>query len=304
MKYIKIFMLMVAATFFVACSSDDESWNTTSNAVVSMGKSEITWKENKGLVNVPITVTGERNGLVQVTVTVAETGSNPAMDDIHYIITSKTIVIPADATSGSIELRTIDDADINENRTFTMTISDVKGATLGDATALITLKDNDSEFYEKLQGTWTMSAADVDDPSLVDNYTVEIVGFDEDEAGYNKTLYIVGFMGYNWTEMELAYEYDSATKEGSVSLVFPSAFATGVNFGSIGVSDVYQMGIDANDNFTYEPLVGKWNDDFTEVTFNEWPAVYGAICQGGGFPDGFTGYVWFGYKNLKLVKKQ
>jgi hypothetical protein len=105
-------MLMMATVAFAACSSDDDGWNGSGDAVVSMANQEITWKENKGSstpVYVPITVTGERNGNVQVTVQVKETGENPAMDDIHYIITSKTIVIPADATQGKIELRTIDD---------------------------------------------------------------------------------------------------------------------------------------------------------------------------------------------------
>ena len=111
MKYFKIFMLMMATVAFAACSSDDDGWNGSGDAVVSMANQEITWKENKGSstpVYVPITVTGERNGNVQVTVQVKETGENPAMDDIHYIITSKTVVIPADATQGKIELRTVD----------------------------------------------------------------------------------------------------------------------------------------------------------------------------------------------------
>ena len=54
MKYIKLFMLMAAVTFFAACSSDDESWNSASDVTVGMAKAEMTVNEGKGLFNVPI----------------------------------------------------------------------------------------------------------------------------------------------------------------------------------------------------------------------------------------------------------
>ena len=298
MKYLKIFMLMVAAVTIASCSSDDESWNGSGNAVVSMGSQEITWKENKGSsspVSVPITVTGERDGNVQVTVSVAETGANPAMDDIHYIITSKTIVIPADATEGKIELRTIDDEDINESRTFTMTITDVKGATIGaNATTLITLKDNDSEFYEKFLGSWVMTGTNW---AGTTNYSwnVSIEGYDEGEEGYNKSLWISGMMGYAWAYADLEYNYDMASKEGSLSFVFPSLCAEDVDFGLGGTQNVILYRRSGNSLDT-NPIVGHWNDDFTEVTFESDPAVYASI-------EG-TDYTWFSIKGIKLTKKK
>ena len=45
MKYLKIFMLMVASVAIASCSSDSESWNGSGDAVVAMGSQEITWKE-------------------------------------------------------------------------------------------------------------------------------------------------------------------------------------------------------------------------------------------------------------------
>ena len=311
MKYLKIFMLMVAAVTIASCSSDDESWNGSGNAVVSMGSQEITWKENKGSsspVNVPITVTGERDGNVQVTVSVTETGANPAMDDIHYIITSKTIVIPADATEGKIELRTIDDTDINENRTFTMTITDAKGATISstNASTLITLKDNDSEFYEKLMGGWKLVAAEANnDGSLGSESTwnVSISGFDEGEDGYNELLYLSGFDKEDG-EVELLYEFDKATGKGRVGFQLPSSFFAAYNFNGIGPHYLALCGFNAGASPSWinddTALWGTWNDDFTEITFEDTPYIGERLYA---YPSGDpTGYKYGLFKVIKMTR--
>ena len=75
-------MLMAAVTFFAACSSDDESWNSASDVTVGMAKAEMKVNEGKGLFNVPIEVKGETDGNVFVTVEVKEVGENPDLDGI------------------------------------------------------------------------------------------------------------------------------------------------------------------------------------------------------------------------------
>lgn len=305
MKGLKIFMLAVASVILASCSDDDSKWNSAGDVQVAMGSTEITWKENKGTntpVFVPITVTGERNGAVQVTVSVAETGSNPAMDDVHYIITSKTIVIPADANEGQIELRTIDDSDVNENRTFTMTITSAHGASIGtSASTLITLKDNDSEFYEKLMGGWKMTASD--DEGKAYEWNVSIDGFDEGEPGYNESLWLAGFDGESGT-IELKYEFDMATGKGRVGVIVPSDFFAAYSFNGIGPHYLGLSGYDLeagkllNDEFV---IWGTWNDEFTEVTFDETaPAVAERLYT---YPDGDpTNYLYAVYKIHKLKR--
>ena len=62
MKLTKICAVALAAIAFAACSNEDEiSWNNA-EATVSMGKAELVSKENKGIVNVPVSVDGKRNG--------------------------------------------------------------------------------------------------------------------------------------------------------------------------------------------------------------------------------------------------
>lgn len=56
MKYIKLLMLLAVVTFFGACSSDDDSWNSAADVTVSMKNPTMVIKENMGLTNVPIEV--------------------------------------------------------------------------------------------------------------------------------------------------------------------------------------------------------------------------------------------------------
>lgn len=298
MKFNKIYTLLLAAAMFTGCSDDDESWNS-GTASVNMGQTELSFKENKGIVNIPITVDGELNGPIQVVVEVAETGANPAMDDIHYIVTSKTVVIPADATSGNIEMSTVDDNEINEARTFTMSIKSVEGATVGsNASAVITLKDNDAAFYEKLQGKWTFVGYDRQGAETT--YDLNIVGYEEGESGYDQTLYATGIMGYSWTQLELKYYFDMETKKASVSIPMGTLFAEGVDFGFANLQNVYAVTAVNGQLSMSGEIMGTINDDFTEITFEEGRMLYGALFD--SVTGSFDGYTWFSYHSIKFTK--
>ena len=154
MKYIKLFMLLVAATVFAACS-DDDSWNSK-EVTVGFDNPTLSIKENGGLVNIPINVKGLRNGDIALVIKAEETGDNPAVEDVNYMITDKTLNLKADDLEEgvvNIELKTIDDQEINENRTLKLIIADAKGATIENNEITITLRDNDAAFYEKFFGT-------------------------------------------------------------------------------------------------------------------------------------------------------
>lgn len=234
MKYIKLFMLLAVVAFMGSCSDDDESWNSKSGVTVSMENESMRFKESVGIVKVPIKVEGEANGPVSVTVEVKETGSNPAKENVHYYITTKTIKI-SDNT-GNVELECVDDDKINDERTFEISIVSAKGATVGsNTTTAVTLRDNDSEFYEKLQGSWVMNCTFNKAPTKWD---VKIVGAtDENDKDYNKVLYITGMIGYQWTTAKLSYDYNKATGKGSVAFDYLGQynFAEGVNFNGLGV---------------------------------------------------------------------
>ena len=282
MKLNKIFALMLAATMFTACSDDDE-WNG-SDVAVNMLQEEISVKENGVLFNVPIAVEGEMNGSVQVTVEVAEVGANPAMDDVHYLVTQKTIVITAEEGKGNIEIMTVDDNDINEARTFTISIVDVKGGSIGTtASATITIKDNDSVFYEKMQGQWKFKTTSRYDGEI--SWDVNIVGFGEDEKGYNEVLYITGILGYSFCQLEVYYNFDMATKTGSLEIPYGQVVAAYND-----TYDIFACGVDGGYLTLSGSVMGGWNDDLSEITFEDKDIVF--YIMNGETGDALGTYDW------------
>lgn len=296
MKFNKIAALLLLSGLFVACS-DDDSWNGT-DAAVSMGETEISVKENKGIFNVPVTVDGKLDGAVRVTVEVQETGENPAMDDVHYYVTSKTIVIPADATSGNIEICTVDDPDINDPRTFIVTIKEVLGAQVGNnKTTTITLKDNDAAFYEKLQGAWKMTATSpYTGPA---SWDVNVIGHEEGESGYDEVLYITGMMGYSWTQATLQYRFDAASQKVTVSFVLGSKFAAGVGFQE-GDMDVYLGSVNGQYMVLEGTIDGECSSDFNTITFQSDPLYF--FLAPAGTTD-LTGNLWNAVNGIVMTRK-
>ena len=168
-------MLLAVTAFFAACSDDDASWNTNADVTVEMGKTEVKVKEGAGLFNVPIVVKGETTAPVRVHVSMRESGSNPAKKDVNYMVTDTTIVISDGA--GKVEVKTVDDDEINENRTFEVYIVSADGAKVGaNSSTNVVLRDNDSEFYEKLQGVWKMKC--VDTKGAAKEWSVIVTGGD------------------------------------------------------------------------------------------------------------------------------
>lgn len=296
MKYIKLFMLLAVVAFMGSCSDDDESWNSKSGVTVSMENESMRFKESVGIVKVPIKVEGEANGPVSVTVEVKETGSNPAKENVNYYITTKTIKI-SDNT-GNVELECVDDDKINDERTFEISIVSAKGATVGgNATTAITLRDNDSEFYEKLQGSWVMNCTFNDAPTKWD---VKIVGAtDEEDEDYNKVLYITGMLGYQWTNAKLSYDFDKATGKGSVAFDYLGQynFAEGVNFTGLGVCNVRLYSV-AGNQLSEDPIYGTWSADFKNITFDE-GTLYGGVFDSSDAHKGG----WFEISNITMTKK-
>lgn len=295
MKYIKLFMLMAAVTLLGACSSDDDSWNSAADVTVGMQSQNMTVSEGKGVFNVPIEVKGETNGNVFVTVEVKEVGENPAKEDVNYYVTDKTISI-SDGT-GNVEIETVDDDDINDPRTFQVTIVDAKGAKISEnASTTISLKDNDAEFYSKLQGKWKMTGVDRDGEAVSWDVTIKGAA-DETEADFNKVLYITGINGEPTCEAPLTFSYDKTTRTGSVAFRMGEDVMGAYNF-SIGPHIVVPFN-KKDGAWSTDPITGTWSDDMKTLTFGEGMLV-GRLFT---YPDQQpTNYIFFSIQNIKLTR--
>lgn len=291
-------MLLAVTAFFAACSDDDASWNTNADVTVEMGKTEVKVKEGAGLFNVPIVVKGETTAPVRVHVSMRESGSNPAKKDVNYMVTDTTIVISDGA--GKVEVKTVDDDEINENRTFEVYIVSADGAKVGaNSSTNVVLCDNDSEFYEKLQGVWKMKYVDAN--GAAKEWSVTVTGGDEESEDYNHYLYVSGMMGKDWTMAVLKYDYDKATKQGSLAFdeLGSYKFADGVDFDlGNGLNYVCLFSQDG-ENLTTEPIGGTWSADFKTVTFDADKVLCGCIF---GSDGSFTGYLCFSAKKITMVR--
>lgn len=267
MKYIKLLSLLVAVLFLGACSDDDVKKNSAADVTVSMGTATISPRESAGIVSLPIKVEGPTNGMVSVTVETREVGSNPAVENTHYYVTTKKINITG--SEGYVELEMVDNEEINDPRTFEVTIVKVEHAKLNEAakTTTVEIRDNDHEPYDRLQGTWTMTYKDYN--GAVQTQKVTITGADDpSEYIYNKLLYVEDIL-LEKSKAQLSFNYDSANNTCYVSFTnfMKYNWYTGLELQGISKPVDIQLGRLEGNNISQSPVEGEVQDDFKTIKF-------------------------------------
>lgn len=266
---------MCGSIVFASCSSDDEkrSLNTNGNVYISLSDAEITTKENKNIINVPFTITGERNGYVTATCQFEEyigTDVEPAMEDVHYYLSGETVTVWEDENSGNFEIRLVDDNIINDPRMFVVKLATVEGAQISGITeTYITIKDNDNDPYDRVSGTWKCYDSK---NSPVGEITLN--EFDEDQYGYKKYYdFIVPlYKSYSWgTEPELMMNYTS-TGELTGYLTFKYG---NQDTGQAELDGSYSSSVCINYELSFTNADGvielEWSEDFTELYVTKTP---------------------------------
>lgn len=267
MKYIKLLSLLVAVLFLGACSDDDVKKNSAADVTVSMGTATISPRESAGIVSLPIKVEGPTNGMVSVTVETRVVGSNPAVENTHYYVTTKKINITG--SEGYVELEMVDNEEINDPRTFEVTIVKVEHAKLNEAakTTTVEIRDNDHEPYDRLQGTWTMTYKDYN--GAVQTQKVTITGADDpSEYIYNKLLYVEDIL-LEKSKAQLSFNYDSANNTCYVSFTnfMKYNWYTGLELQGISKPVDILLGRLEGNNISQSPVEGEVQDDFKTIKF-------------------------------------
>lgn len=312
MKYIKLFMLVLTAALFAACSDDDVNYNSNSGVTLEFTTPSVTVRENAGIIQVPVKITGKRNGNVHFTVTTAGTGANPAKEgtddistiaDCNYMMTTKTYNVNVDTLSEStvnVEVKLIDDTETNDDRQFTITIASADGATIGtNSVATITVRDNDGSFYSKFAGTWTLSGV-LQTSSGTNEFSSDVtISTATDDAEYEKVLYVSapGLIDVGVSldvNFPMDYLYNEDSQDGTMSIV------CGKEVASYGSSYSWIFATAKGQSLSTDPLVADWAAENGNV-----PSVidFGAnelYFYGGSSDD--PG-VWAIFSNLKLTKK-
>ena len=269
MKYIKLLSLLVAVLFLGACSDDDVKKNSAADVTVSMGTATISPRESAGVVSLPIKVEGPTNGMVSLTVETREVGSNPAVENTHYYVTTKKINITG--SEGYVELEMVDDDEINDPRTFEVTIVKVEHAKLNEAakTTTVEIRDNDHEPYDRLQGTWTMTYKNYD--GAVQRQKVTITGADDpSQYIYNKLLYLEGML-LEKSKAQLSFNFDSANNTCYVSFTnfMKYNWITGLELQGLSQPVDIKLGRLEGQSISQSPVEGVVQEDFKTVKFEE-----------------------------------
>lgn len=328
MKYIKLFMLMVAAILFTACS-DDETYNTDATTAVEFEKTTMTVKENEGLIKLPVKITGKRNGMIRLTIkaegvdgssespsyVAAKESANGSEGD--YSITTKTLVVKTDTVTSEVmnfEMKVLDDKIMNSDRKVRFTLS-VEGAKLGAKNTLdVKIENDERTLYDLLAGDWVMSYSEVqfdkegnplmneDGTPVVKDYTsdvtLSVITDDDSPLRGKQVLAYASKFYFSLAEGEVPlswsfnYSYDEATKNGQLNFNCTSEETI---FSTQGYKFSWQ--VVKNKNLADGEIKGKFTVDENnvvskEITFNPDDALY-ISSSGQGIP----------YVNLKLQRK-
>lgn len=307
MKLNKIAAIALAALAVTACSDDDDKFNTNP-VTVSLEQTTMSVTEDIAqniYYNVPVVVSGETNGPVRVTVEVEAVGTTPAEEGKDYLVTSKTIVIPAGETKGSIEFYPIGDQEENQDRTFTVNIVSAEGATVGgNTTTLVTLLDNERllpEAYAKVCGTWTATGDS-------GSYPVTIEGYAKDEEGYLKQVKLYGIGGKDKDVVNpviVDFSLDGASGEVTLSFSMPQVLEESARFNPpVGVCDIVLLPYDADGLYLSGASAATSDPEVTNFVFDSgFAAGLFKPTPGGPYNGGnFLGYVYFRTTTFSLTK--
>lgn len=313
-KVFYIFSLVFALLLAVGCE-DDNTLNTYGGATVSVGQATYTVKENKGLFNIPIHVSGDRNGAVEVDVDVVCT-DNSCQEDVHYLVTSKHIIIPHYKNVGYVEIKAVDDRVINADRQFALRIVNVQGAQLKSSASetLITLTDNDDIPYDRMDGKWTVTATCMmsgPEPVQVSWTTRLKTAIDESEEGYGSIINMSPWRtwyGETYEELnishDLIFKYNAASQTATLSLKLGQEMGKELPLGredengyDLRSCTLHSATSTPTGYTTNGSIVGSVNEDFTQIVFNL--PIIGLIYDSNEKPYTY----WFYYQNVVLTRE-
>ncbi len=268
MKTVKYLALAAVALMASACSNNDDkdfTYNTLPGVTVEMGEVSMDVKENVGLFTVPITVTGERNGYVTVTIECVETGENPAIENKRYYLTTDRINIAEDSNTAEVEFRTIDNRGGDPDMTYNVKIVDVQGGDLGanSFTTVTIIDKGTSPTYAELPGNYIYSGTKLnfDTGEYTDDVVYEVtMKLGEPDGHGGGTVLVSGVAGM--LTMTFNYVYDEEEKYGYLEFLYDTDAinASGTGYGRFAWTN-------GSGSTEVNPVPGSWNANFTAITF-------------------------------------
>lgn len=292
MKLTKYLLFACSALVLASCGNDD-NWNTANDVTVQMANATMQTKENKNLFNVPLEVIGKANGPIRVTVDVTEVSENPAVENVNYIITSNTVVIPDNDSEVFIEIAPVNDDEINENRIFIVSIVDAEGAKVGEQNSTeITIRDDDSMPYEAIQGTWQYTFSEDGDN---DAFTMTLEGVDDENILYDHVLYLSGWGKNNDMSAVVNFTADEETGEAIIEIPYGQILGK-AEFGNLGECEVELFGYDGTYIYEEGSAIGTTAPKYKTIAFDPSEQFLLGVLYGGKV------YLWYIMENMTMVR--
>lgn len=315
-KIFSIITCLTAALCLLGSCSDEEKINT-GNAQVSFAQTELSVKESKGIFYVPINVSGEQNGTIKLSISVSSNDAN-CKEDVNYIITSKDIIVPENKTLVNVEIKAIDDRVINADRHFTLHIDNANGASIsGNSSVNVTLLDNDDIPYERMAGTWVVSAINILSESGKDPISWETkltIVDDESDPSYGSVInsepwaiFDGSIPVFDETGKTLChamtFHHNESSGKTTVDMKMGTYMASDLDFGIQEGVDLSKASIRSATmgmaGLTYQgTITGTVNDTFDEITFTN--PVFEIIFNTAGQPFMYYG----GFDNITFKLKK
>ncbi len=307
MKAIKYFAIALATLSLSACSDDNNAEdydsflgavNTASGVTVEMDPT-FTINENVSIFKVPVKVNGTTNGKVVVTVGVTAGPSSEAnetedaVEGVNYVLTSATINIPEGSDVGYFECTNVwEQGVINYDRVFTMTITDVKGATIGSQKDCVVTIANIDDAYTMMLGTWKFTGYNVFEGET-EEYTMTMTALESDDPDYGSRFECFGFYG-SYVFMPLSFDYDVDTETITVKVLsgeFASWYTWTVSSTScimITNTSTSKTGFGADEETvaTFNSIKPVNENAYFMIDFMPYPAMNSIL----GYYDGWTNY--------------
>lgn len=310
MKLNKIFAITLAAVALTGCTEDPDLFlggvNTENGVTVAMGNSTFATEESEEFCYVPITVTGNTNGKVEVTVEVTTAtpgqGEENATEGTHFAITSKTINIAEGENTGFLEIHNLwETGVINNDRVYNITITKAKGATIGDpATCTVTIANSDSP-YTMLLGNWKFTGVNMFDGKDVE-VTLKMVAPSSSSEYYGSELYLTGIFGR--TEMYIPFtdfDFDVESGTGTMELGYGSFMSD--YLWTVNDQDcvLVLMGLNGTTPTLNAQATCTFNEDMNEIVVPETAKVVGGWYTYPAFQ--YLGMNSAGvYRNIKITR--
>ena len=134
-----------------------------------------------------------------------------------------------------------------------------------------------------------------------ETFNLGISIYPEDDENYLKKVIIYGWKGYEWAQIECDFSFNAFAGVPNLSIPVRTPVALNVDFGDIGVCNVYVCGYSSDSLSLNGTIDVAGNENVSELVFQN--GIAGGVFSGEAIEYNFTGYVWFRYLTLTMSKQ-